>query len=1514
MTKRKGKFYTTKECLILSFSLLISALIIAIVLVSAFDLDIYTRAYRKARERLFSSLGIKIIAEKSTNEALLSAFILDNVEIKIQGDDEPLLSAERIAFNQSFFSIVMSLTGLPVPLDVSVKNAHLNIKDRAENPDQNIDQDIDDRNGDDFISDRTSNDQKQSEKKFNIISVLKHGVSINLESFKVDIASKNNSIHTDPLDVFISFDRRLNFKEFELNIPNLLLNLSENENIEFGRIKASKGDSNRIDMLFDDLRINNNTAESLTFSLENLSPYIERDSSRNQTLHVPLSNLSFSRNGIEISSESDNTELICQFIGWNDINVLFNSDLLRLKLSSYGNPDITLSSLNFKYNYGQTNEVTLTSNIETKNLLFLKPFKGEIDGNFKDPFNNPKGNIAIDNVVFDRVDDVFSLLLSLENGVINTSFTSNSQSDNVKELTASAMVNLNSFEFDASVLFSSFHGKKMLMFIPDIGSLLLSNASLVNGEIKLKGRGDRMFDASGDAHVVISNLHFLNQRSAMTIDGALNVEDGIVNIRNTEINLFGFRFTLDGKYNLKTSLPDITAILYKNDTEYARGTFIEDGGLYRGKITSLDGVITFDGLFNLNNPLSTTANGLLTIYNNNYAFDINFDNKTKYLMAITDGLSIKGYAMNKGLINIAVNNLSFPKLPFIKVVDSKVNSSINIDLTGELLKVTSDGVNLAFENGSVLDFKLDATRKNIHINDIQVKTGIEMYTGAFFVNTINDNGAFSPFNIKVGGSLHSSSLKSTVNISYVPNDNSATLYLDMKGFKGFSTIKGNPFDGIDVSLLATTNLKDKHTVFGSIKASGDRGGDKLNIDIGFNNNVLTLSNFDLSYGNIKIDDAEVTLNFTTGDARLNSYITAEMERVEENSVFSFMLDAVSNIKPLMNAEYNLRNITDVIKGTVKFHNANFHNTFYPSDFTTEIEITSESIKAIGKTLNGFYNFDDSTLSINLDKSFTIGFSANGSVKNGIIDIQFDNVYFPFNYLDLLIWGNSVKFGDGIFEGSVRLVGDTSNPQWYGNLSAKSAVMWNLWAENELCTIMNPKIVAFGNTLNILKTDVFARNTKTGRISRFMVGGKLHLEKWDLPLIELVIDIDKDNPVSVSVPLPQPNLNVDVEDVWGHFEMDLYYLNFPDIRFDLEARDGTLAPPARFPRWLYDPSVPSKPINIERSKKYTKLDGNLKIEKGMSFKYPSVTNPFINASIGENQEGRIEYKDGRFTVDSDLALRSGEIFYFQKNFLITEGTLSWHSMANMGEILESSMTNGFLKQYAADFAGINLSLSARLKDYDANGNPVDIYLSFENATLDNLTPRFSSSTGLSDAEILLILGQNILPTSTYSSTGLSSLAYMSSVALDVVTKLGVIEPLGKNTLGDTLTRALGLDMFSVRQRIFYNVIADVIPGFSGDGEYGYAFSRYLNGTTIFLGKNVTNDLFFQASFHFLSPSSSQSSGKTKNLFIQGLTGEAEFSLEWNTPLATISIFTNPSELSFLDFLNNIGINIKRHFVL
>ena len=82
----------------------------------------------------------------------------------------------------------------------------------------------------------------------------------------------------------------------------------------------------------------------------------------------------------------------------------------------------------------------------------------------------------------------------------------------------------------------------------------------------------------------------------------------------------------------------------------------------------------------------------------------------------------------------------------------------------------------------------------------------------------------------------------------------------------------------------------------------------------------------------------------------------------------------------------------------------------------------------------------------------------------------------------------------------------------------------------------------------------------------------------------------------------------------------------------------------------------------------------------------------------------------------------------------------------------------------------------------------------------------------------------------------------------------------------------------------------------------------------MGKHITNSLFFHATVHFLSSEKEVKSNKLGNIFIQGLTGDMEFALEWNTEIATLSLFTTPSELSFLGIMNNIGISVKRHFVL
>ena len=1513
MNKKKGKFYTTKNCLLSSVCLLIVSIGLSILIVNVIHFDPYTSLFRKAKTNFYDSLGIEIVSEKNTKEALFSAFTLSNVSIKQKGENKAIFTADEISFNQSFFSIVLSLSGLPVPLDASIKNGILNVQDTSDKNSFNVTE------YENVKETKVPSSREKSSNEFDVVSVLKHGVSVVFDNFIVNVETDNFNITSKKIDAEIAFDKKLNFKKFNINIPELIYTSKAKDSLIINNITSSIQNS-RIDINFMDTVYKDKDDVTL-FNLNNLSPYIMNNYNSNKTLHLPLKGFNVSFRDFELISYDDDAEILLEFKNWSNINIQANINKFLLHLYSYGKPDIILNKFNLNYDISNKSSLSVMGNVITSPILFLRPLEGKLDIKLDNPITSPKGYLNINDIVFDEVEDIFNLSVTVDNSVVNANFLSQSINDYVSELEGKAVLNLRTMEFDSFINFNAFNGHKTRMFLPSISSVLISSNSKMNGSITLNGNGSHAFDTKGDAHLNISNLHFLNQRSSIEIDGTLNVQDGVINIGKTEARLFGFRLELDGKYNLRTTLPDFNAVFYKNDTEYARGVFaFDENEVYKGKITSLNGVISFDGDFDFNNPILTTAKGTLGVYNNRYPFDLNYNNETKLLSAITTGLTISGTAVSGGHIRVVADNLNFPRIPFIRIVDSKVNSKMDIDLSGDNIRITSSSVRFDFESGSSLDFKLDATTKNIFINDIDLKARGEVYTGAFFMNMLDVKKSFDPFNIKIGGALHSSSESSNVNISYIPTSDQVSLYINMEGFNGFSTIKGNPFDRINLSLLLESDLKKKHVIYGSINAEGNEDiesgkKDLLTLDIGFNNNILNLSNINISYGAISLSNSKAYLNMDTGESTFVGDTIYSHEKVGDNTIFKFSLEANANIKSLIDSNYKIENMTDNITGKVLFKNADFGSVFFPKSFESTLTITNNLVDIKGEVLNGEFNFKTHTFKGVLDKAFTLGFDVEGYVYNGVMDIKLSSIYLPFRYLDLLIWGDTVSFQDGLFSGDIRMVGDTSNPQFYGTLKAKSAVMWNLWAENEICTIVNPKIIAFGNVLNIPPVDVFARNQKTGRVSKFKAGCKLHLERWDLPLIELVLDVEKNNSVSVSVPLPVPNMNIDIDEVWGHFEMDLYYLNYPDIRLNLTAKDGTFAPPARYPKWIYDPDSPPSELGRERSFKYTKLDGTLTIEKGVSFMYPNIETPFINAAVGENQVGKITYSEGKFSVDTDISIRSGEIFYFQKNFLITEGTLSWHPMTNMGEILESTITNAFLKQYARDFAGLNLSLSARMKDFDANGNPVDIYLLLDNATLDNLNPRFSSSTGLSDSEILLLLGQNILPTSTYSSTGISSLAYMSSVALDVVTKLGVIQPLGKNTFADTMERALGLDMFSVRQRIFYNVIADVIPGGGvGTAEYGSSFARYLNGTTIFLGKNITDSLFFQATIHFLTSDTINNSRKVKNLFIEGLTGDAEFSFEWNTPLATISVFTNPSELSFLDFLNNIGINIKRHFIL
>ena len=153
----------------------------------------------------------------------------------------------------------------------------------------------------------------------------------------------------------------------------------------------------------------------------------------------------------------------------------------------------------------------------------------------------------------------------------------------------------------------------------------------------------------------------------------------------------------------------------------------------------------------------------------------------------------------------------------------------------------------------------------------------------------------------------------------------------------------------------------------------------------------------------------------------------------------------------------------------------------------------------------------------------------------------------------------------------------------------------------------------------------------------------------------------------------------------------------------------------------------------------------------------------------------------------------------------------------------------------------INLRAKMTDFDAQGNRVDIFLVLRDSGLSNINPQFESIPPKDVNEILEILGQSILPTGAYGQVNLYSVASLAAAATDVAERLGYIDVGQTTALTESIRISLGLDMFSIRSNILQNILFDALPG-SNIGGTLTPLARYLNNTSIFMGKYVGRSFF------------------------------------------------------------------------
>ncbi len=528
-----------------------------------------------------------------------------------------------------------------------------------------------------------------------------------------------------------------------------------------------------------------------------------------------------------------------------------------------------------------------------------------------------------------------------------------------------------------------------------------------------------------------------------------------------------------------------------------------------------------------------------------------------------------------------------------------------------------------------------------------------------------------------------------------------------------------------------------------------------------------------------------------------------------------------------------------------------------------------------------YDTQDGSFQANVDKDFGIGITLDGWVRPDELYVKAENIHFPLTLLNRLFPKPIFGFINGIAQGEAIIGGTLSIPKLYGQLTLDSAAMDLFWLPKDILSVRNATVTLDGERATSPTFPFFSTNRETGVTVRGLASVRADFDGINLSSYE--IDA-RSTEGQIFVFIPIQSIDAEIRTyAEGTFNLlgigRQVWVSGVDIMENTTISLGT----DDLPFWYVPTGLASTDFTITTG-------------KNVSFFYPNPTNPFIKATLTENQSIDVFYDHttGDFALDGTFAFRSGEIYYFQKNFFITEGSLGLHTDALSGSSTIQPRIN----------------LRAKLTDFDREGNRVDIFMILRDSNLTNINPQFESIPNKDINEIFEIMGQSILPTSAYGQVNLYSVVSLAAAATDVAGRLGYLNTTNNTALTEAIRISLGLDLFSLRSNIVQNILFDALPGSSLGANFS-PLARYLNNTSIFMGKYIGKNYFLQALVHL----SATDRSRIKRSFVApDLAIDLELSLEWSNPLGAFSFFTQPNELSIYNIFDTIGFSVTRRIVL
>ncbi|MBI9098696.1 MAG: translocation/assembly module TamB domain-containing protein, partial [Spirochaetaceae bacterium] len=443
--------------------------------------------------------------------------------------------------------------------------------------------------------------------------------------------------------------------------------------------------------------------------------------------------------------------------------------------------------------------------------------------------------------------------------------------------------------------------------------------------------------------------------------------------------------------------------------------------------------------------------------------------------------------------------------------------------------------------------------------------------------------------------------------------------------------------------------------------------------------------------------------------------------------------------------------------------------------------------------------------------FPVRLTATGSIDQTLVDLNIQDFYFDPVFINYFMPTDPYKekrhvvFKSGNITGDIRIDGKISDPDFHGVLNVNDIAVESPYIA-EIPQPASTKAYLDGHSMILDPLVIQLKNGSITVDSAFEFDGGLPT------IFDVNIDISGGTGVRVAYEIPSFSWD-------GHFTGTTQIKGSKEggfLRGDLICNDLVSS---------MESSADQSTVKIvQRSPSVEGFLVDLTIQTGrdVNFYFPNQQVPIIQATADNGDTMNITY-DSRSDVLAlvgKLAIRTGEINYFNKAFFLKEGFIDF----NESQVKFNPWLN----------------VRADVVTKDDLGKDVTISLLFDDYLFNEFNPEFLSFPRKSENEILALLGQSFIPSNDPEQVSVASMLVATG---GMIGKNTIIQP-----LEDAIKSSFNLDFVSFNTDIIENAILDRFQDqeFYSRNNQGMNFAKYLENTSLFVGEYLGDYLFLEGS--------------------------------------------------------------------